>query len=76
MLKRYLNEGVVKVTFTKANGDKRVMNATLKQDLLPAHTGDSRVKVAVSNPETARVFDVDIKDWRSFRYDSILEMVI
>ena len=73
LLNKYLHECVVTVTFTKANGDERVMRATLKSDLLPV---TQQVNTTKSNPNTARVYDIDVEGWRSFRYDSIREIKV
>ena len=66
-LTNLLNEYVVEVTFTKKDGTERVMNCTLHEDYLPETTGAGR---AVSSDALA-VFDTEVEDWRSFRWDSI-----
>lgn len=53
------------VTFIKKNGSERVMRCTLREDLIPA------VFVDDANKEVVSVYDLDVKDWRSFRMDSI-----
>ena len=35
-VKEALQAGVVQVTFTKVNGEERIMSCTLNSDLLPA----------------------------------------
>lgn len=75
LLNKYLREGVVKVTFVKADGSERVMNCTLHPDYLPL-VGEPRVKAATVNPNAIRVMDVDISEWRSFRYDSVKEIKV
>lgn len=64
-----LREAVCKVVFTKANGDERVMNATLLKEHLANHpltgTGDNYTN------DVIRVIDTDIDEWRSFRVDSV-----
>ena len=67
ILDTLLNE-VVKVSFTKANGDARDMVCTLREDLLPKTESKSSRK---SNQEAVAVYDLEKKDWRSFRVDSI-----
>lgn len=80
LLNKYLREGVVKVTFVKANGDERIMNATLDARLLPVKppTAGERIlsSIATINPNAVRVYDVDINAWRSFRYDSVKEIKV
>lgn len=71
-----LKDQVCKVVFTKANGDTRVMHATLKDSLLPEQvvTEESDQKKSKKpNPNVLAVFDVEAKGWRSFRWDSIKE---
>lgn len=72
-----LHEGVCSVTFTKVNGDERVMAATLKADLLPEVVekvlaeGETPKAAKKPNPNVLAVYDVDKSGWRSFRWDSI-----
>jgi len=66
-LTNLLNEYVVEVTFTKKDGTERVMNCTLQEDYLPETTGAGRS----GNSDALAVFDTEIEDWRSFRWDSI-----
>lgn len=64
------NKGVVKVVFTKANGDIREMDCTLKQELLPETSQKSNHPVG----DTMVVFDLDANAWRSFRLDRVISM--
>ena len=68
-----LRLGVVNLSFTKVkDGAVREMRATLVSDQIPE---DKRPKTdkAPNNEEVAcRVFDLDVNEWRSFRYDSLL----
>ena len=66
-LTKLLAEYVVEVTFTKKDGTERVMNCTLIEDYLPETTGSGRA----ANSDALAVFDTDVEDWRSFRWDSI-----
>ena len=73
-MKIALQQGVCNVTFTKVNGDERVMNCTLKEDLLPAKplvTEDAETKTKKPNPDVLAVYDVKAAGWRSFRWDSL-----
>ena len=67
-----LRLGVVNLSFTKVkDGAVREMRATLVSDQIPE---DKRPKTdkAPNNEEVAcRVFDLDVNEWRSFRYDSL-----
>ena len=67
-LKNNLHQGIVEVTFIKANGDERVMKCTLDPDVVPETTGTKTVN---RNEEAQPVYDVVTKGWRSFRWDSV-----
>lgn len=64
-----LNSGLILVNFTKVNGDKRNMRCTLHSDYLP-HREDT-LQPTLGREESVVVWDVDKKDWRSFRLDSV-----
>jgi hypothetical protein len=67
-----LHNGVVTVTFTKVNGEKRVMPCTLMTSLIPAtHMPKGAGKKL--NESVMSVYCIDKKEWRSFRQDSIVE---
>lgn len=70
----YVNElqkGVRSITFTKVNGDKRVMNATLDPKVLAKVYGE-QTKATQRSDTTLTVFDTDKQDWRAMRMDSII----
>jgi hypothetical protein len=76
-LKAHLNKGVVKVTFTKINGDLRVMTCTTNPDLIPPDVSP-KGKVTISeavNERTVRAFDVNAQGWRSFIMANVTEIV-
>ena len=60
----------VNVTFTKTNGDERVMRCTTKAGIAPPPVAERKVKYT-SNPEVCPVWDLDAQGWRSFRFDSV-----
>ena len=64
-LKQKLTEGTMKVTFIKQDGSNRVMNCTTSPKVTP------EVSSPRKNVDTMTVFDVDAKDWRSFRWDRV-----
>lgn len=72
MLKK-LHENVCKVTFTKANGENRVMNCTLNPELLKETLGESYEDNAESrdNTDVITVLDTEKNAWRRFRVDSV-----
>jgi hypothetical protein len=69
-----LKSGVVRVNFTKANGDEREMICTKNPDLFtpPESKGSNRTP----NPDVIVVWDLDNDGWRSFRVDSVLDWCI
>ena len=63
-----LKKGLVEVTFTKKNGEERVMLCTLHPDVVPNVAGNS-----VQNPDVTVVYDIEAGGWRSFRNDSVID---
>lgn len=79
-VKSLLQKGAVTVTFTKADGTDREMRCTLDPEQLPevpvaAGPVDGIVKEAKERKKpdehSLRVFDLDKKEWRSFRFDRL-----
>ena len=62
-----LQKKVMRVTFTKVNGEERVMDCTLQEHFLPETDSNNRKE----NEEVLPVWDIDKGEWRSFRLDSI-----
>lgn len=76
---KVLQQDVIFVTFNKLNGDQRTMECTLEPSVLPEATrGDALSQTRVRNIEskTIVVWDVNAKDWRSFRYDRIIKVEV
>lgn len=62
------------VTFTKKDGSQRVINATLAQGRIPSDK-QPKSETQDSYPSSAcRVFDTELNEWRSFRWDSIVKV--
>lgn len=71
-LKSSLHRGVCKVTFTKANGETRVMHCTLNESILPPSVDETGSTASrKENLDIIAVWDVEKGDWRSFRLDSV-----
>lgn len=71
-----LRAGIVNITFTKVNGDKREMRCTLEASKLPPQKPVDETSIKTKrkvNPDVVAVFDLDNEGWRSFRWDSITE---
>ncbi len=77
-LKNLLRENVLSVVFVKKDGSERVMECTLKPDLLPVQdeNTESKDKVRTENPDVIQVYDLENTGWRSFRVDSVLAFLI
>ncbi len=64
----------VKVIFTKKNGDERTMVCTQSLGMIPEKfhpkTDSKKRKV---NEDVCNVYELGV-GWRSFRYDSVLEI--
>lgn len=77
-LKETLENGVATVTFEKTDGTLREMRCTLRADMLPKQLlreeGDASKR---TTPDTVlAVWDLDAGGWRSFRIDSIKNIVL
>ena len=72
LIKNRLLAETCEVTFTKKDGTERVMLCTLKQELLP-ETESVKVEKATRpvSPDALPVFDLEKKEWRSFRIDAV-----
>ena len=76
-IKRLQQHGTVNVTFTKKNGDKRLMICTKDMNLIPAANIPVLQENATAkplNPDVIKVFDVEAKGWRTVLAESILEV--
>ena len=79
-----LHAGEVVVNFTKVNGELRSMPCTLQETKLPpapAHATNTSSpvdfpKARKVSPDTARVWCTDKQAWRSFRYDSVIDITV
>jgi hypothetical protein len=68
-----LRHNIVTVTFTKVNGDERVMKCTLRSERspnAPTQNGELVVEQKQSSNNVS-VWDVDSQGWRSFRVASV-----
>jgi hypothetical protein len=76
-LKENLSKCVANITFTKKDGTERKMYATLMAEYLPAIIAEEQVAHVprAQNDEVLAVWDLDNKGWRSFRLDSITDIL-
>lgn len=68
-----LKEQPVDLKFEKKDGSVREMKATLKSDMVVEYEKKTD-KDKVVNEEVLAVFDLDKKEWRSFRLESLKEI--
>lgn len=69
-----LKTSICVVTFTKKNGEERIMSCTLNEEFLPEQVAlEELTNTRKGNPDVLAVWDTDIGAWRSFRWDSIKE---
>lgn len=71
-LQTQLRDEILEVTFTKVNGDKRVMNCTLMEQIMPTITEEKKDTTDKKvNEDILSVWDIDAKGWRSFRINTV-----
>lgn len=68
-----LKDGIVDIYFIKKDGSTRLMNATWNEAYLPSRDMKDKVeKEQTAEPkEYVAVWDISVRDWRSFRFDSV-----
>ena len=72
-----LRNNVCTITFTKVNGEVRIMPCTLKADIVPAYERKTPIKEATDKEKaTVSVWCTDASSWRSFRFDSVTKVEI
>jgi hypothetical protein len=64
-----LKAGIVNIKFTKRDGSIRLMRATLVPELIGIHSFSK----AAGPEHTQSVWDLEKGEWRSFRWDSLIE---
>ena len=64
---KLLQKEVVEVTFTKLNGDERIMPCTLVESFFP----DPKKEATQKNDKVVAVWAIESKGFRSFRYDRV-----
>lgn len=64
------------VVFTKKDGTERNMHCTLVESKIPSDKIPKHKEEATSQTtgSAARVFDTDLNEWRSFRWDSVTKV--
>ena len=72
-IKNMLDTGIVNVKFKKTDGSERLMKCTLLEGIIKEYEKKTEKTRPVSE-DTLSVWDVEKDGWRSFRYDSIIEI--
>jgi len=68
-----LQNGIVNITFLKSDGTVRHMRATLCEQLMPAF--EPKIVTKKKSENSIPVWDLEKKEWRSFRYNSVMETI-
>ena len=68
-----LQNGIVNVKFTKKDGTERDMKCTLLESMVKPYEKKTDKERSV-NDEILSVWDVEKDAWRSFRFDSIIQI--
>lgn len=68
-----LRNGIINITFTKKDGSERTMKCTLVESMVkPYEKKTDKVKEVDEN--IVAVWDIEKEAWRSFRYDSVINV--
>jgi hypothetical protein len=70
-LKGILTVQPATITFTKKDGTERVMNCTLRSDMLPAVEIKEDATPRKQNDSIISAYDLDAKGWRSFTVSAV-----
>ena len=70
-LKGVLTVQPATITFTKKDGTERVMNCTLRGDMLPAVEIKEDKAPHKQNDSVLSVYDLDAQGWRSFTLNAV-----
>jgi hypothetical protein len=74
-MKALLKSNTVEVTFTKVNGEQRVMTCTLKEDVIPKYEKKTE-SVRVKSDSSVSCFDVNANGWRSFKPENVISFKV
>ena len=71
-----LHNSICEVTFTKVNGETRVMPCTLKAGIVPVVERKEGSEPKKQSPDTMSVFCTDKNQWRSFRVANVTNVKV
>lgn len=69
-----LHQSDCEVTFTKVDGNLRVMPCTLRAEALPEKSLTEDKQVREKNLNVISVWSLDKQQWRSFRVDNVVSI--
>lgn len=75
-ISKMLHENICEVTFTKVNGEKRVMPCTLKDGVVPIIEHKEGSEPKKPNLDILSVYCLDKKEWRSFRVANVTDVKV
>ena len=64
------------VTFKKVDGALRVMPCTLRPEALPTKSVTEGTRTKASAPGVLSVWCLDRREWRSFRINNVISVII
>ena len=72
-----LRHNVVIVTFTKVNGEERIMTCTLRSEHIPnAPKSNGEIVIRETKNDAISVWDINANGWRSFRVGNVKSIAI
>jgi hypothetical protein len=71
-IREELEKGILAIRFTKVNGETRTISATLNDKYLPDRMNYG--SGIVRSPDVQPIWDIDEQAWKSFRWDSLLNV--
>lgn len=71
-----LKQNIVTVTFSKRNGEERVMQCTLQPRMIRESLGDKYKEefVSTASGNACTVWDINARGWRSFIWSNIKQI--
>lgn len=69
-----LRNHICEVTFTKVNGESRVMPCTLKNDVVPPYKVDKLREDKKTKSDAISVWCTDKNEWRSFKLSNFISI--
>ena len=71
-----LRTNIVEVLFTKKDGSERRMFCTLNESSIPTDQIPKSETPTSTSQSAVRVFDTEKREWRSFRWDSVITVTL